>query len=55
VAASSAPLIPRGIVLPWLPDGELRQRKIRGNRQHPKYLAINGGHPCLSGPTPSYQ
>ena len=41
--------IPRGIVLPWLLDGELWQLKVRTNRQHPKYLAISGGHPCLFG------
>src|SRR5262252_3350992 len=41
--------IPRGIVLPWLLDGQLWQLKVRTNRQQPKYLAISGGHPCLFG------
>jgi Toprim-like len=41
--------IPRGIVLPWLLDGQLWQLKVRTNRQDPKYLAISGGHPCLFG------
>jgi len=41
--------IARGIVLPWLLDGQLWQVKIRTNRQQPKYLAISGGHPCLFG------
>jgi len=41
--------IPRGIVLPWLLDGQLWQLKIRTNREQPKYLAISGGHPCLFG------
>ena len=41
--------ISRGIVLPWLLDGQLWQLKIRTNRQDPKYLAIAGGHPCLFG------
>jgi DNA primase len=41
--------IPRGIVIPWLLDGQLWQLKIRTNRQQPKYLAISGGHPCLFG------
>ncbi len=41
--------IARGIVLPWLLDGQLWQLKIRTNRQQPKYLAISGGHPCLFG------
>jgi hypothetical protein len=39
----------RGIVIPWLLDGQLWQLKIRTNRQQPKYLAISGGHPCLFG------
>jgi hypothetical protein len=41
--------IPRGIVLPWLLDGQLWQLKVRTNRENPKYLAISGGHPCLFG------
>jgi DNA primase len=41
--------IPRGIVLPWLLDGQLWQLKVRTNREQPKYLAISGGHPCLFG------
>jgi DNA primase len=41
--------IPRGVVLRWLLDGQLWQLKIRTNREHPKYLAISGGHPCLFG------
>ena len=41
--------IPRGIVLPWLLDGQLWQLKLRTNREQPKYLAISGGHPCLFG------
>src|SRR5919202_6906568 len=41
--------IPRGIVLPWLLDGQLWQLKVRTNRENPKYLAISGGHPCLLG------
>src|SRR5919202_2234848 len=41
--------IPRGNVLPWLLDGQLRQLKVRTNRENPKYLAISGGHPCLFG------
>jgi hypothetical protein len=41
--------IPRGIVIPWLLNGQLWQLKLRTNREHPKYLAISGGHPCLFG------
>jgi hypothetical protein len=41
--------IPRGIVLPWLLDGQLWKLKVRTNREQPKYLAISGGHPCLFG------
>jgi hypothetical protein len=41
--------IPRGIVIPWLLDGQLWQLKVRTNHEHPKYLAISGGHPCLFG------
>jgi hypothetical protein len=42
--------IPRGIVLPWLLDGQLWQIKVRtaGGNQ-PKYLAVSGGRPCLYG------
>jgi hypothetical protein len=41
--------ISRGIVIPWLLDGQLWQLKVRTNRQQPKYLAISGGYPCLFG------
>jgi DNA primase len=41
--------IPRGIVIPWLLDGQVWQLKIRTNRDQPKYLAVSGGHPCLYG------
>jgi hypothetical protein len=38
-----------GIVLPWLLGEQLWHLKIRTSREHPKYLAISAGHPCLFG------
>jgi len=38
-----------GSALPWLLDDQLWQLKVRTNRQHPKYVAVSGGHACLFG------
>ena len=39
--------LPRGIVIPWLDGGEVREIKIRRPIDKPKYVRIRGGCPIL--------